>query len=172
MAPSTSPTRVAIAALAVTITQRLGRAISVAARVPCWASAVNMRIPATIASVAMSGRGKMNSSDAVRFFFVADDASAQAMSAPTTGVRAKITLLARREASLIHSLLRAAGTVLTSSRRVRSAVRLLVVQGMAGLVVAMVRVPLLVLRFGAEVGGSGGGELGGGAGHVEQAVLE
>ena len=43
----------------------LGRAISVTARVPCWASAVNMRIPVTMASVAMSGRGKMNSSDAV-----------------------------------------------------------------------------------------------------------
>ena len=57
VAPSASPTAAAIVVLADTITQRAGRAVSVTASVPCWASPVNIRIPVTMASVATSGSG-------------------------------------------------------------------------------------------------------------------
>jgi hypothetical protein len=47
----------AVTVLAVTITQRAGRAARVTASVPCWASPVNMRMPVTAASIATSGSG-------------------------------------------------------------------------------------------------------------------
>jgi hypothetical protein len=61
-------------------------------------------------------------------------------------VRARITLFARRADSLIHSLRRAAGTARTSSERVRTAERSLVVQEVVGLgMVALVMFMVLVL---------------------------
>ena len=53
--PARPPRRVIV--LAATVTQRAGRAVRVTARVPCWASPVNMRIPVTAASIATSGSG-------------------------------------------------------------------------------------------------------------------
>src|SRR4051812_5117877 len=113
----------------------------------------------------------MNSSDAVSVGSVFDAASPQAMRAPVTAVRARMILLARSAVSLIHSLRNAAGTARRSFDRVRAAKPSLVVKVIVGLVMLMVRVPLrLECRSGLE--GSGGGELGGRPGHVEEGLLE
>ena len=77
---------------------------------------------------------------------VAVAAKTPAMTAPMIAVSARITLLARRAVSLIHSLRSAAGTARTSSDRVRTAERSLVVQETVGLgTVELVMVMVLVL---------------------------
>src|SRR6187401_2484275 len=104
----------------------------------------------------------MKSSDAVRFGSVAVAARPPATTAPMTAVMARITLLARRAVSLIHSLRRAAGTARRSSDAVRTAVRSAVVHTVVGrAMVGLVAVMVQVLRVRSEGGvrGSGGDEL-------------
>src|SRR4051812_29375508 len=113
----------------------------------------------------------MNSSEAFRVASVAVAASAQAMVPPIPAANARITLLARSVDTLIHSLLNAAGTARRSLLWVRAVESTATTVEMAGLVMVMVRIPS-ECRSDRMVGRSGGGELGGGAGHREQGVLE
>src|SRR5688500_12110170 len=82
----------------------------------------------------------MNSSEAVSVGSLVVAASTAAMSPPTTAVTPRITLLARRAVSLIHSARRAAGTAPTSADRVRTAELSLIVHGVVGMMRFMVLV--------------------------------
>ena len=112
--PSTSPKPAATTALAVTITQRAGCAMTALARVPCWTSEVNISVPTMEASMVVSQVEKMNVWLIVNGSWVSGSvltnvARIHDSRTPMTTVPARMAGVERSERSLIHSLRMAAG---------------------------------------------------------------